>query len=110
MNVDRKSKEYQEIIKEELHIKAPMWLNLLIKALGTEKPFYSEHITFENKETVERATIRLALVCQAFEEMLELRPGGILDNIAEIYPSVSATQRDMAVAAGFHWEDSLENA
>lgn len=108
--INRTAEEYEAIVQEELHVKAPMWVGNLVQALGVIEPFAHGHATFNTPDDVERAAIRLAVVCQSFEEMLGLERGEMLEHLDEIYDVVAEKSENMSIAAGFHWADPVEDA
>lgn len=108
--IKRTAEEHVQIIEEELHLRGPMWLTPLASTLGVAQTFVTGNITFKTQEDIERAVIRLALMCQSFEEMLGMERGTMLDHLELIYPIVEEKAAVMQIAANMHWHNPVQCA
>lgn len=106
----RTAEEHAQIIDHELHVMSPMWLTPLVNSLGVIEPFVTGAATFKTQDDIERAAIRLALMCQAFEEMLGMERGEMLNHLETIYPIVEEKAAPMQIAANMHWHNPVQCA
>ena len=87
------------IIKNELSM-APTWFKPLIQALDMTAPFEDGDA---DAEAVFRASIRLALVCSAFEDIFKESRGSITQMIDEVQEDVEEVSKKMSGEFSVRW-------